>query len=236
MGNEVHFPLNAREFLWNKQFYDEEFKYILNICYCAYKRLLADGIKIVDNENKIRDVIFSRYLGNQNFLDSMGCENYLFDKEVPEGDGRIDIRVMPVGKGFRGRDAYYIIECKRLNNIQPESVYGLNAKYVANGIYRFESNYYSCRLSCNGMFGFVVSKMNIKKNVKSINSLLGRAITNDKGDSVVVSSSGVLCHLRNVIPGFPHVYRSKHVTFDRSKIVLYHLMLDVSKIVQVNAS
>ena len=229
MDNEVHLPLNAKGFSWNRQFYEEEFKGILYICYCAYKCLLDDRIKLVDDENTIRDEIFSRYLGNQSFLDSMRCEDYLFDKEVPEYDGRIDIRVMPVGKGFRGRDAYYIIECKRLNNSQRESAHGLNAKYVANGIYRFVSNYYSCRLSCNGMFGFVVSKMNIEKNIKSINSLLGKVITNDKGDSVVVPSSGVLRRLRNVMPGFSQVYRSKHITADGSKIVLYHLMFDVSK-------
>lgn len=229
MDNEVHFLLNAREFLWNKQFYDEEFKYILNICYCAYKRLLVDGIKIVDNENKIRDVIFSRYLGNQNFLDSMGCGNYLFDKEIPEGEGRIDIRVMPVGNEFRGRGAYYIIECKRLNNSQKKSVYGLNAKYVANGIYRFVSNFYSCRLGCNGMFGFIVSPMDIGKNVKCINGLLGKAIKDDKGYDVVVSSTEVLRRQRNAIPNFSHVYKSKHLATDKSQIILYHLMLDVSK-------
>ena len=229
MSNEVYQPLSASMFSLHKQFYEEEFKRILQFCHCAYKRLLDDGIKIVDNENEIRDTIFSRYLGNQRFLDSIGSETYLFDKEVAEGDGRVDIRVMSVGKEFRSRDAYYLIECKRLNNCQQESVYGLNAKYVANGIYRFVSTFYSCRLRCNGMFGFVVSNMNIKENVKKINSLLGKEIKNDKGDLVMVPSNGFLHHLSNAIPGFSHVYRSTHITTYKSKIVLYHLMFDVSR-------
>ena len=62
--------------------------------------------------------------------------DFYFDKEVPEQDGRADIKVL-TRNCFEDDDAYYIIECKRLDNINTTGIAGLNAEYIKNGICRF---------------------------------------------------------------------------------------------------
>ena len=51
-------------------------------------------------------------------------------------NGRIDIRII-AKNDFEIDDAYYTIECKRLDNQNLLGETGLNAKYVKEGIKRF---------------------------------------------------------------------------------------------------
>lgn len=90
---------------------------------------------------------------------------------IPENTGRIDIRVMPVNP-FISDDAYYILECKRLDAKRQTGTSGLNAEYISEGICRFVSEKYSSYYKVNGMIGFVIEPMDLQDNVASINTLL----------------------------------------------------------------
>ena len=216
-------------FKFSGDFYRGEFVRVMAGCYRAYRCLMSDGIKMGNDENEIRDTILYRYLRDQGFLDANKLDSFLFDKEVDEYGGRADIRVMPIKDNYRGVNSYYIIECKRIDQKRQSSVYGLNAKYIANGIYRFVSEYYSCRCHCNGMLGFVVSCIDIDKNIGFINGLIGKRLKDDKGVMIKVHREGRLRVRKDCIPQFPYVYISEHVTVSGKKITLYHLMFDLSK-------
>ena len=219
----------ASNFKFNNDFYRGEFARVMVGCYRAYRCLISDEIKMANDENEIRDVILHRYLRDQGFLDANKLDSFLFDKEVDENGGRADIRVMPIKDNYRGVNSYYLIECKRIDRNRQSSTHGLNAKYIANGIYRFVSEYYSCRCRCNGMLGFVVSCIDIDKNIGFINSLMGRRLKDDKGLMIKVSRKGRLYGKKEFIPHFPYTYISEHVTVSGKKITLYHLMFDLSK-------
>ena len=77
--------------------------------------MLKDNLRLTNDENSIRDVLLYYYLKKPAFKNKNGIDDYLFDKELEENEGRIDIRVMPV-KPFVSDEAYYIIECKRINS------------------------------------------------------------------------------------------------------------------------
>jgi hypothetical protein len=151
-----------------------------------------------------------------------------FEKEVPEHMGRVDIKVMP-RNGFEDDLAYYIIECKRLDNNNTLGITGLNAEYIRNGICRFTTGFYSTYNDCCGMLGFVIEKMDIHENTcGNINGLLSQTMTNDKGIEV---NANVTMPLTNIIMTntFNYSYISKHNHNNNNKeITIYHLMFDLS--------
>ena len=101
-----------------------------------------------------------------------GMSDYRFDLEIPEnyvGDGkhigRVDIRIL-LKNDFEKEDAYYVIECKRLDGTAD-----LNKKYVKKGIARFITQKYSSYYGKNIMLGFVVKKIDISANAKLIEKI-----------------------------------------------------------------
>lgn len=209
--------LNASVFNHSNYFYNAEFEEILSKIVCCYHLMLDSNVSLTNNENEIRDVLLIQYLKNNDVRSKIGLTSYLFDREVPEDKtiGRTDIKIQTTNT-FIDTNAYYIIECKRLDAVNVNGKTGLNAKYIENGICRFTSESYSTHYKINGMIGFVVETLDISNNISAINKLLQDSFS-------VVNTTKNLCY-KSVLPNFDYSYYSMH-----NEILIYHLMLDFSK-------
>jgi hypothetical protein len=215
------YELNANGYIYNAQTYIEEFQHLLCGIVSCYNIMVNNNVKLVNKENKIRDILLRDYLNNDDIRLSTGLREFSFNREVPEDmtEGRTDIKI-EVKNQYRQVAAYYTIECKRLDNENQKGISGLNAKYIKDGIKRFVSNYYSTYCRINGMIGFVVKETDIPANTEYINVLMKTTIE---------------CNLtremqkENFIPGFEYHYSSFHNNCKNKEFTLYHLMLDFSK-------
>lgn len=219
----------AATFVGAKRYYNKGIESILLGCVHAYELLKKDGVMCENDENAIRDVLVRRYLKNRTFKQRFKLGRFLFDPESVETNGRPDIRVFSPRGTFLDDEQYYLIECKRLDNLQTSSVSGLNAKYIANGVFRFVSGRYPCRFRANFMIGFLVVPMDIDDNVQCINSLFGKHLKDDKNHDVVVYARQELRQTKGVIRDFEYLYTSVHKQNAGSEFMLYHLMFDFSK-------
>jgi hypothetical protein len=121
---------------------------------------------------------------------------------------------------FEIDEAYYTIECKRLDNKKKTGSSGLNGKYIKEGIMRFIAEYYSSYYSVNGMIGFVVDQMDISANIINVNKLLMENFSDANTETVLT--------FHNFIKDFKYQYYSIHKDIQDRKIKLYHLMFDFS--------
>jgi hypothetical protein len=196
--------LNASSYILSVNEYEIEFKNLLLNIYSCYILIKTNNKKIPNNENKIRDILL-QYLKDTK-VRQRDCliEGYRFDKEVHEKEGRVDIKIISIND-FENHDAYYIIECKRLDGTKT-----LNDAYNNDGIKRFTTSYksttskepyYSTYYGINGMIGFVVKKIDIDANMNKI------------GDFFNSIEEGKL-------------YSSTH-----DNLKLYHLMMDFSGLI-----
>ena len=126
---------------------------------------------------------------------------------------------------FEDQEAYYVIECKRLNNTNTSGSSGLNSEYIQNGIHRFTSKKYSSYYSVNGMIGFIVEDLNIEENTERINTLLLGSMNEINTIQQLTKSS----HIKN----FAYQYISQHTDIDKSEIKIYHLMFDFKDNIQL---
>lgn len=211
--------LNASNYNYSSGYYNAEFEYILSKIIVCYNLMLKEGRKVRNDENMIRDTILYNYLKKEIYKQQFGLTNYLFDPELPENTGRIDIRIMPINP-FVNDDAYYIIECKRLDSQNQNGTSGLNGEYISEGICRFVSEKYSCYYKTNGMIGFVVQSMDIHCNITCINTLLN--------NSSFPSNTQQNIQQHKIVDDFDYSYFSTH-SMGKEKILIYHLMLDFSK-------
>ncbi|NOQ26949.1 MAG: hypothetical protein GQ564_16435 [Bacteroidales bacterium] len=214
--------LNASGYFFNDTIYNKEFEEILSKITLCYKLMKSNNENIpLNDENGIRDILLLKYLKNETIKKTTGIENYLFDRETSEdkSTGRVDIRIIPINP-FINDEAYYIIECKRLDNRAKRGTSGLNAEYIKNGINRFVTEKYTSYFKTNAMIGFVVEQMDIHSNISDINFLLKSEFKNINIDSKVTKEY--------FIPEFEFHYSSKHTSNNKSKIKLYHLMFDFS--------
>ncbi len=208
--------LNATAYGHSSFFYNAEFEDILSKLISCYNTMSSDNVRLSNNENSIRDYMLNNYLKKQSFKLRHQVTNYLFDSELPEKTGRIDIRVMPLNP-FVNDDAYYIIECKRLDAVNQNGTSGLNSDYIKKGVSRFVSTKYSTYYKTNGMIGFIVQTMDIDKNIIAINRLLkGKANTTRE----------LFNH--KIVSEFDYSYCSTH-SLDEDEILIYHLMFNFSK-------
>lgn len=210
--------LNASGYNGNSNFFHAEFERVLSYIILVYKQMLLDSVTLTNEENSIRDVLLYSYLKQATFKKENDINDFLFDKEIEESTGRIDIRIMPVNP-FVSDDAYYIIECKRLNSKNTTGKTGLNSEYIVEGICRFVSQKYSCYHQTNGMIGFVVDKLDIDKNIISINTLLSSQFP--EANTLKSISK------RSIVNGFDFSYYSMHKGKEK-ELLLYHLMLNFS--------
>ena len=190
---EIESSLDASQYLLATTHYEAAFKQLLLNIYSCYELMIADSIRVPANdENAIRDRLLE-YLENTEIRNEICIiSGYRFDKEVDEGSGRVDIKIININD-FEDHEAYYIIECKRLDGTG-----ALNRNYVAQGIDRFTTSYYSSYYGVNGMIGFVVAYFDIDENMRNI------------GDFFHMLERGKL-------------YASMH-----NDLKLYHLMMDFS--------
>ncbi|HKR06389.1 MAG TPA: hypothetical protein VJY62_17270 [Bacteroidia bacterium] len=211
--------LDASKYEYNIIFFNKELEEILEKIIACYSLMLADNVRLSNNENKIRDYILYKYLKVPSMKIKLDLANYLFDPELPEDKGRIDIRVMPINPFIEDK-AYFILECKRLDSINANGTTGLNAQYINEGMNRFISKKYSAYYRSNGMIGFIVNELDIHKNTQSINSLLIK-------DYKHITTSQVLTS-KIIVKGFDYSYYSTHNSATDT-LTIYHLMFDFSK-------
>ena len=213
--------LNAATYLFKKQVYTKELEGILAKVVLCYNLMIEDNVELPNDENMIRDILVNEYVNNPHIKRVLEL-NYFVFPEVPESKttGRTDIRIHNPNLYYE-QEAYYIIECKRLDNKARRGVSGLNSKYITNGIQRFTEETYSSYYKTNAMIGFVVEPMNINENIKDINHLLTKKHIHCGTTQVILQD--------NFIPNFTFHYRSEHTTKSQVKIKLFHLMLDFSK-------
>lgn len=213
--------LNASGYDYNGIFYNAEFEEILSKIITCYNLMLSDNVLLTNDENAIRDVLLINYLKDNPTRKKIKLTDYLFDREVPEDRslGRTDIKIQTLNT-FQDTSAYYIIECKRLDATNSNGTTGLNAKYIENGICRFESNSYSTHYKTNGMIGFVVEELDINENVSSINNLISTNFSK--------ANTTQDLQYRKIVNDFEYSYCSCHKA-DENNVVLYHLMFDFSE-------
>lgn len=223
--------LDASSFNYSQTRKDSNFEFILTKCVIVYNLILNSGINLANDENLIRDE-FLKYLRDFDFKVKNELKHLVFDKEVPEITGRVDIRILPTKDEYVNDSAYYIIECKRLNAANLKGLRGLNAEYVKNGICRFSTGYYSSYFGCNAMFGFLVEPVNTQKDiVNNINSMLNIDFINAQGQSVNANATQQMQH-ENFAGGYSYSYMSKHTHSSGNELTLYHLMFDFSNNIQ----
>ncbi|MDR3047250.1 MAG: hypothetical protein LBU51_06510 [Bacteroidales bacterium] len=214
-------PLNASVFEYSIVFYNKDFEDILAGIIAGYYCIIAAKTPIPPNdENTIRDVLLSNYLKKTKFKETHPpLSNYLFDKEISENDGRVDIRIMPIKSNYIDDESYYNIECKRLDAKNQLGKTGLNGEYISNGIARFTSKKYTSYKNTAGLIGFVVEKMDIQKNIEKINKLLATGFSELNTTTKLTQ--------KQIVSVFEYSYFSIHKVNDSSNII-YHLMLNFS--------
>lgn len=191
----------------------------------CYHLMIDDGVCLTNDENKIRDVLLINYLSDNTIRQKVGLIQWDFEREVEEDRlagkvGRTDIKVITLNT-FVDQAAYYILECKRLDNKNLSGVSGLNAKYIKEGMKRYTDKYYSSHYRENGMIAFIVERLNIDSNVIEINTLLTTNFT---------SVPTIQPLKKHTIPplDFDYLYKSIHTDKDGDELRLYHLMFDFS--------
>jgi len=213
---------DASNFLDNARFYyDRELLNILDKIVICYGLILANGELVSNNEDSIRDYIHCNYLNNievrtrLNFSYHFECE----PKEFGTNDGYLDIKVFNENI-FANPSEYYIIECKRLDAINPKGKTGLNAKYISDGILRFINKKYSSFHRVNGMIGFIVEDMDLDDNIANINHVIENHYPDANTIKYLTSN--------NSIVNCSYLYDSEHSDIENNKLKLYHLMLNFS--------
>jgi len=149
------------------------------------KKMVEDNVSLANNEPKIAAHLVETYLNNDKFLNEFSLPHIpiRFDVETSENYneynnsyvGRTDIRAVSTTWLFSNKEAYYLIECKKIDGGKR-----LNREYVTEGIQRFVSGKYSSYYGKNIMFGFVVKNINVCENVNKINTIhadkLGKSV------------------------------------------------------------
>lgn len=217
--------LDASNYIGSAPFYEKKFEEILSKITACYYLMKSDKVKLENDENKIRDCLLRNYLKNNTVRSNVGLTDWLFEREVQEDHsvGRTDIKIVSLDT-FNRQEAYYILECKRLDSKYMNGTSGLNAKYIENGINRFTTNYYSSFYRVNGMIGFVVDQLDIHTNIKSINSLLSNSSKSIETTKSIAKD--------NFIQGFDFHYHSTHKDANMDELKVYHLMFDFHENIQ----
>lgn len=204
---------------------------VVKVLQCS-KMMLDDYVKsgrtIQNHEEDIRNALYDEYLNDNKIVEKIGLNNFYFEAEVPENYqnhksiGRVDLKV--INKDiFNQRDAYFIIECKRIDGNRR-----LNKAYVVEGINRFLSSEekgpkYSSYYGTNCMLGIVVKQIDIDENMKEIN------LIHQKENNVGENSTNIDKYVFN--PDFTSTYVSEY-TIDEGKLKLYHMFYDYSSIIK----
>jgi len=146
--------------------------FIIEACQ-TLKNNYGNSVKVLPNdENKIRNILVEEYLDEYKIRKRNQMTEYRFAPETQENYdgngsylGRADIKII-LKTDFEKNDAYYLVECKRLDG----SV-SMNKKYLTEGVNRFVTQKYSAHYGKNFMLGFVVGDIDIQNNAKNIEGI-----------------------------------------------------------------
>lgn len=197
---------------------------LVKSCEFMEKHCLAQGIKIQNNENAIRNYLVENYLDNDKMQSLIGlseihlrfCPEMLENYNVQKNTylGRTDIRVISEDT-LRNRNDYFIIECKRI-----DGTHELCKKYIEEGICRFTGNTpkYLSYNGTNFMLGFVVSNIDITVTLATISSLhiktLGSLVEKNL-TALVEKTSYTLCEST-----YANALILNHIFFNMSAIII----------------
>lgn len=210
---------NILEALYRANF-EKITNYILDICRLVVEDYEKKQLNLPNDENRIRSIMLEEYLKKQKSF--YGMSDYRFELEVPENYvgnghhiGRVDIRIL-LKSDFEKEDAYYIIECKRIDGTSD-----LNKKYVKEGVARFVTEKYSSYYGRNIMLGFVVKKIDVSANAQLIEEIQNSDLNpNMYGDFELVNSD-------NVAESYKCMYQ-----IQSGMLELRHIFSDYSSIMQ----
>lgn len=174
------FKNKALNALLQKDDFEQIASFIIEACRTVKSDYLNQGNRMPNDENRIRSILLKEYLAVDDIQRNSKMTEYRFEPETLENYdgkgnfiGRADIKVI-LKTDFEKNDAYYLIECKRIDGTKT-----LNKKYVNDGIARFVTKKYSSYYGKNFMLGFVVKDIDIQKNTANIESIQNTsALTN----------------------------------------------------------
>lgn len=212
--------LDASNFVFADEIYSNEFKNILKkIVYCYCLLMKSDANIPLNDENGIRDILVNDFINNSKIKEEIQLEYFVLP-EVNETltHGRTDIRIFSPNSYYQ-QEAYFILECKRLDSKARKGISGLNYKYIDQGIKRFTTDYYSSYYRTNGLLGFVIEDIDIDRNIQDVNFLLENYFESIQTKRNIKRES--------FIENFQYHYSSLHTTENGNQIELYHLMFDL---------
>lgn len=194
--------------------------YIIDICELVVKDYKKKQLKLPNDENEIRSIMLEEYMKRQK--GAYGMTDYRFELEVPENYvgngkhiGRVDIRIL-LKNDFEKEDAYYIIECKRIDGTS-----NLNKKYIKEGVARFVTQKYSSYYGRNIMLGFVVKKIDMSANAKLIEGIQNaESDQHMHGSFQFVGSKGVTNSYKCMYQIHSGEVELRHIFSDYSSIML----------------
>lgn len=214
------------KFLYKTDYANDFLNKVFSILLICSKEILSNNKKLQNDENFIRNKLYIDYLkdNKQRKKLQIDINNINFEIETPEiyqykEIGYVDFKVYNALNYFSNINAYFVIECKRLDGKSR-----LNNEYVNKGILRFVENKYPTITSVGGMFGFVVDNIDIDENVNKLNNIINRIIK--KRTAMPITKT-------NLINNYNYYYISKHKykTTSSNSFSLLHLMFDFSKII-----
>ena len=102
-------------------------------------------------------VALRRNRGLRNLMFYVTTQTVILEPDAGEVVGRMDIAFFPTGKDVvPDEDAYFCLECKRLNAIKDGRKRSYASEYVKFGMLRFVTGQYSRSVRHGGMVGYVL--------------------------------------------------------------------------------
>lgn len=208
--------------------YDQIIEFIIECSKLMLKTYFRNDRKINNDENLIRNILFEEFLDNDTCRSNLGMdgaqlrfaiensENYCYQNK--EYNGRTDIRIL-TDHWFLKRDAYYIVECKRI-----DKTVRLNRAYIKDGIARFISKkpLYPSYYNKSIMYGMVVKNIDIVENIIDIN----------EKHKKYLSEYTTLCFTKKKLSSdnLYATYETQYSVNDKS-ITIEHIFFDFSSII-----
>lgn len=196
---------------------------ILHISQCCGEMrndCMSVGENLYNHEDKISNRLVECYLD----MNSLGLRFILqkpehYNTETDTYLGRTDIAVCSLD-WFKNRNAYYIIECKRIDGSKD-----LNSKYVSEGISRFVvspepkySSYYGRSI----MLGYIVQAILVGENTRKIDELQRKILS-----GVAIDDMMLVCDNDEGFSRYQCRYQPEGIT----AIELTHLFYDLSDVI-----
>lgn len=196
-------------------------QYLMDMSEALVSDLAKRGDTLPNDENRIRSIILEEYLDKDEVRKNNRMTSYRFTPENMENYsgvgtyiGRTDIRIT-LTSDFKKKNAYYIVECKRIDGLDP-----LNKKYVEEGVGRFVRKKYSSYYGRNLMFGFVIKKVNISQNTKKIEDIQNASTDSLlHGDIKIIGTSGVSEHYKCTYKIASGELELRHIFADFSSVI-----------------